>query len=813
MSSDSLMDRARRFFDRKDLKGTSDPELQMFMDKVQRQIKAARTDKDFRASMVRTLGVLERDMRARQDRLQQQLVTKLQASGKKMSSEEMAAAIARGIPRELRYIQATGLSLVETISKNGQLSEKELRKFSDRMEVFTESVDKLRTEGAKGSEWAQDRGAGSEGLSLTERLRQHREGQLLDGTRHKQLLDKLDETAEKGREQNERSGDLTKLGLTALLGPAAPLFQLWSEFKADGKKLLEENRGLFETTKAKFKWDREREDAETKTERRHTSLFERMLKAIRQQELGRKASGLKGWLFGDDEEGSGRGGRWLRRARTMGRRAGRVLGRTVRGAGRVLGRGARSVGSGVASAARGAWSLGGKTLGGIAAGGASGIAGSAAMLAGAGYAGWKAGEWINDNLLTEAQKEAIGKAIFDTVRGTQQAIDTVTGKLVGAGEVISSWANTAENKLKDFWTAIREGSGVVRTTIVQTVQQAKVAVTQAAKTADTVTGGAIRKGMDFFRGESQGLGVGRYNEQEQASITAARAQGEKFRGGSGLTADTKAMIMEVAKAQGVNPEHMLAMAQMESGGNPNAVSSTGAAGLFQFTGGTGRQMNVTNRFDPRQNTEGAARLMKANAEALKKAGIEPTLDNLYLAHQQGAGGAVQIINASMGKGELSDVVRRNMGLNYGDKSPEQYLAENSRKIGAAQITALGKTFEGRYPAAVDALGNPLNATNPTLRFGSSTAGAGQGSTAFASMDPRRLDRPANVRIAGANPVAPAEYSRVQPASTTQIVQQAQAQQTPPTSTGSTGRMSMEKSDFYVDDLGLVLMNRNILGGA
>jgi hypothetical protein len=52
-----------------------------------------------------------------------------------------------------------------------------------------------------------------------------------------------------------------------------------------------------------------------------------------------------------------------------------------------------------------------------------------------------------------------------------------------------------------------------------------------------------------------------------------------------------------------------AVIQVESGGNPKAVSSKGASGLMQLMPGTARDMGVKDRFDPQQNVEGGSRYL------------------------------------------------------------------------------------------------------------------------------------------------------------------------------------------------------------
>lgn len=92
------------------------------------------------------------------------------------------------------------------------------------------------------------------------------------------------------------------------------------------------------------------------------------------------------------------------------------------------------------------------------------------------------------------------------------------------------------------------------------------------------------------------------------------------------------------------PEGYLARtAQIESGGDPNAHNASGADGLFQFVPSTAQQYGVDTR-DAGSSTDGAARLAADNAATLRsKLGRDPTSAELYLAHQQGAGGASALL--------------------------------------------------------------------------------------------------------------------------------------------------------------------------
>jgi soluble lytic murein transglycosylase-like protein len=78
----------------------------------------------------------------------------------------------------------------------------------------------------------------------------------------------------------------------------------------------------------------------------------------------------------------------------------------------------------------------------------------------------------------------------------------------------------------------------------------------------------------------------------------------------GLRGKVDEAIERNALHQGLDPALLRAVVQTESGFNPNAVSSAGAAGLMQLMPGTAKDMGVTNRFDPEQSLAGGSRYLK-----------------------------------------------------------------------------------------------------------------------------------------------------------------------------------------------------------
>lgn len=86
-------------------------------------------------------------------------------------------------------------------------------------------------------------------------------------------------------------------------------------------------------------------------------------------------------------------------------------------------------------------------------------------------------------------------------------------------------------------------------------------------------------------------------------------------------------------------------ARLESGFKPGLTSPTGAKGPMQFIDSTAKQYGITDPMDWGQSLDGAARLGMDNLKYLQKnVGAQISASQLYLAHQQGAGGAAALLN-------------------------------------------------------------------------------------------------------------------------------------------------------------------------
>jgi soluble lytic murein transglycosylase-like protein len=71
------------------------------------------------------------------------------------------------------------------------------------------------------------------------------------------------------------------------------------------------------------------------------------------------------------------------------------------------------------------------------------------------------------------------------------------------------------------------------------------------------------------------------------------------------------LIDSAAQQAGLPAGLLAALVQVESGFQPNAVSSAGAKGLTQLMDGTARRLGVTNPFDSWENLQGGARFLRS----------------------------------------------------------------------------------------------------------------------------------------------------------------------------------------------------------
>lgn len=173
-----------------------------------------------------------------------------------------------------------------------------------------------------------------------------------------------------------------------------------------------------------------------------------------------------------------------------------------------------------------------------------------------------------------------------------------------------------------------------------------------------------------------------------------------------LDATVARLIAEAAQRSGVGqryPGLMERVAVIESAGNPEARNPSGAAGLYQFMPGTARQYGLANPYDPAASADAAARLTLDNAGFLsRRLGRDPTGGELYLAHQQGAGGASKLLaNPDARAADLVGVKAVTQNGGRADETAAQFAGRWINKVdgGSAAPTMTMPSEAGGSPAS------------------------------------------------------------------------------------------------------------------
>jgi hypothetical protein len=154
----------------------------------------------------------------------------------------------------------------------------------------------------------------------------------------------------------------------------------------------------------------------------------------------------------------------------------------------------------------------------------------------------------------------------------------------------------------------------------------------------------------------------RANAQDARELagTAIRTTGDAARAdapqANGSPTAAAPMFAQAAGAVpgGFTPTGLARTAQIESGGRAGVVNSIGMAGLMQFSSATWKLYGQGSPLDARAATLAAQKYAADNARALAPVlGRAPTDAELYIAHQQGGGGAKKLFaNPNTRAGDL-----------------------------------------------------------------------------------------------------------------------------------------------------------------
>lgn len=119
-----------------------------------------------------------------------------------------------------------------------------------------------------------------------------------------------------------------------------------------------------------------------------------------------------------------------------------------------------------------------------------------------------------------------------------------------------------------------------------------------------------------------------------AAQNAASVRPAVLNGNGALTGVPYAdLFVQAGNKYGVSPKLLAAVAKVESGYDPRAVSPAGAQGLMQLMPSTAKGLGVKDSFDPAQAIDGGAKLLARNLREFKSL-------PLALAAYNAGGGAV-----------------------------------------------------------------------------------------------------------------------------------------------------------------------------
>jgi len=156
----------------------------------------------------------------------------------------------------------------------------------------------------------------------------------------------------------------------------------------------------------------------------------------------------------------------------------------------------------------------------------------------------------------------------------------------------------------------------------------------------------------------------------------------------------------IEQRYGLPPGYLSRVRAIESGNGRDVYNKqSGAAGDFQFIPRTARAYGLSDPYDTMAAAEAAARLAADNRAALARGGVaDPTGAQLYLAHQQGAQGALRLLNSQAPAAE--SVGPNAVAWNAGD--PNQTGASFADRV-MALYDRRPATFAERWAGAPAAL--------------------------------------------------------------------------------------------------------------
>jgi hypothetical protein len=262
----------------------------------------------------------------------------------------------------------------------------------------------------------------------------------------------------------------------------------------------------------------------------------------------------------------------------------------------------------------------------------------------------------------ERQSQAQTALSLDTTRLAQQR----SGQLLEQEEL-----NLRKLRDMEAWRSGTNVSGAAAAPIVSPTYSSGT-LTQASPSVFDPA--AVQAGANYTQSNYEAAAFGGTPPVEITPEVAPDTTGQPppMRDAAKLVKDLEPVWANLEGRFGLPNGYLRRTAEIESSLDPNAQNpNSSAGGLFQFVDGTAAEFNLENRFDPIQASNAAAKLASRNARILAGVlGRQPTAGELYLAHQQGAGGASVLLDPANQDKKAVDVVSdpQFVLLNGGDEN-------------------------------------------------------------------------------------------------------------------------------------------------
>jgi len=166
-------------------------------------------------------------------------------------------------------------------------------------------------------------------------------------------------------------------------------------------------------------------------------------------------------------------------------------------------------------------------------------------------------------------------------------------------------------------------------------------------------------------------------------------------------------IKDAAAKHGVDEDIIMGVVQMESGFNPYAKSPTGARGLFQFVGSTGRTYGLETDedfYDAEKGADAGARFMKTNIKKAEKANKGPLDEDTefmsYVIHNMGHKGMREIFKSANSGGKIKLYRWRVKKMNQQGKNVRKAMADNPDNPAQGFIDYFRKKWKRVKPKGV-----------------------------------------------------------------------------------------------------------------